>query len=327
LEEKRKEASSKSGSGPRVMIVGNVDSGKSTLARTLLNYATRMGWKPTFVDLDVGQNSITIPGCIAAVPMDLPIGVEDTSGFQSKPPLVYFFGYTAPNKNVELYKKLLTNLSVVLDKRNEKIAVAKQSGCIINTGGWIEEKGYDLLIEASIQLKVDLILVLGDERLYSQLKEEKKMVASVQKLPKSGGVVIREKTQRRFARSNAIKEYFYGPKNNLSPHQKVLQFSEITILRVGAHQAPPSALPIGTKRLVDPNLLVRVPPDPSLQHCILAVCHAKDQSTILAENIAGFIFVVTVDMDKKNFTCLSPCQGPLPRGFLLYGSLKWVDID
>jgi len=108
----------------------------------------------------------------------------------------------------------------------------------------------------------------------------------------------------------------------------VLQFSEIFIYRVGAPQAPSSALPIGTKRLVDPNLLVRVNPPPSdLQHCILAVSHAKDMAGLLTENAAGFIFIVAVDTEKKNLTCLSPCPGPLPRNFLLMGSLKWVDVD
>lgn len=41
--------------GPRVMIVGPGDVGKSTLCQLMLNYAVRMGRRPVFVDLDVGQ--------------------------------------------------------------------------------------------------------------------------------------------------------------------------------------------------------------------------------------------------------------------------------
>lgn len=44
------------------------DVGKSTLCKILLNYAVRAGWAPTFVDMDIGQGSITVPGCIAATP-------------------------------------------------------------------------------------------------------------------------------------------------------------------------------------------------------------------------------------------------------------------
>ena len=41
--------------GPVVMIVGPTDSGKTTLCKLLLNYAVRMGRRPVFADLDVGQ--------------------------------------------------------------------------------------------------------------------------------------------------------------------------------------------------------------------------------------------------------------------------------
>jgi hypothetical protein len=44
------------------------DVGKSTLCRILLNYAVRAGWAPTFADMDIGQGSITVPGCVAATP-------------------------------------------------------------------------------------------------------------------------------------------------------------------------------------------------------------------------------------------------------------------
>ena len=48
--------------GPITMIVGPTDVGKSTLCRLLLNYGVRMGRRPVFVDLDVGQGSISLPG-------------------------------------------------------------------------------------------------------------------------------------------------------------------------------------------------------------------------------------------------------------------------
>ena len=41
--------------GPVVMIVGPTDSGKTSLCKLLVNYAVRMGRRPVFVDLDVGQ--------------------------------------------------------------------------------------------------------------------------------------------------------------------------------------------------------------------------------------------------------------------------------
>ena len=39
----------------KVMICGPADVGKSTLCRLLLNFAVRMGRRPVYVDLDLGQ--------------------------------------------------------------------------------------------------------------------------------------------------------------------------------------------------------------------------------------------------------------------------------
>lgn len=50
------------------------DVGKSTLCKILLNYAVRAGWAPTFADMDIGQGSITVPGCIAATPGKIGLG-------------------------------------------------------------------------------------------------------------------------------------------------------------------------------------------------------------------------------------------------------------
>jgi polynucleotide 5'-kinase involved in rRNA processing len=46
------------------MITGLPDVGKSTLSRMLVNWAARLGRTPILVDLDVGQNQISIPGTI-----------------------------------------------------------------------------------------------------------------------------------------------------------------------------------------------------------------------------------------------------------------------
>jgi polyribonucleotide 5'-hydroxyl-kinase len=52
------------------MVVGPSDHGKSTVSQILTAYALRLDRNPIFVDLDVGQPSISIPGTIAAIPLD-----------------------------------------------------------------------------------------------------------------------------------------------------------------------------------------------------------------------------------------------------------------
>ncbi|GFH19630.1 protein CLP1 homolog, partial [Haematococcus lacustris] len=89
--------------------------GKSTVCRLLLNWGVRSGWEPTFVDLDVGgfggarvragQGNITVPGCVAACPVESPLEIEPegASGSSLDLPLVHFFGHTSPGDAPELY--------------------------------------------------------------------------------------------------------------------------------------------------------------------------------------------------------------------------------
>jgi polyribonucleotide 5'-hydroxyl-kinase len=41
--------------GPKVVLVGPTDSGKSSLCKLLLNWSVRKDFQPTFIDLDVGE--------------------------------------------------------------------------------------------------------------------------------------------------------------------------------------------------------------------------------------------------------------------------------
>lgn len=73
--------------GPRLMVTGPVDVGKSTLCRILANYATRQGRAVMFVDLDVGQRTISIPGSIGALFVERPADIVD--GFDQTAAFVY----------------------------------------------------------------------------------------------------------------------------------------------------------------------------------------------------------------------------------------------
>lgn len=64
LECMRNTAEQDNSNGPITMVVGPADVGKSTVCNLLLNYAVRMGRRPIFVDLDVGQGQISVPGSI-----------------------------------------------------------------------------------------------------------------------------------------------------------------------------------------------------------------------------------------------------------------------
>lgn len=153
---------------PNVLLVGPTDSGKSTLCKILLNYAVRAGKSPSYVDLDIGQGSLTVPGCVAACAVEGPLDVEE-GGFPGEPPVVFYYGHTSPSENPSYYRHCVERLAAILDDRNTKDTSAKAAGMIANSMGWVEGLGYELLMHSIDTLKINIILVLGQDRLHSQL--------------------------------------------------------------------------------------------------------------------------------------------------------------
>mmetsp|Transcript_38224 Transcript_38224/g.75242 ORF Transcript_38224/g.75242 Transcript_38224/m.75242 type:complete len:453 (-) Transcript_38224:396-1754(-) len=315
--------------GPRTIIVGPQDSGKSTLTRLLCNYAVRMDWKPLLVDVDCGQNMITIPGAIAAATVDKPFEMDKScmEGLTLQS-LCYFYGHTAPSKAVPLFKTLLERLA---EKVNQKLEAPDNddsvAGLVVNTCGWVEDGGFELLNLLIELFKIDVVLVVGDAKLFSKLKPLESKQKIVAKLNRSTGVVKRDSAYRRRLRNASIREYFYGPGKSLCPHTQYFTFNELRIYRVGGGpQAPSSALPLGSKRLIDPNKLVLVDlAVEQISKCVLAVSFSSSEADLLTENVAGFIFVEAVDVAKQQITCLTPSPGPLPQPYCLTGSIKWID--
>lgn len=116
LQRRRELAAAKRGAGPRVLVCGPVDSGKSTLAQLLTNYALRLGEKPTLVDLDVGQGCLSVPGTLAASPLDMNcISVEET--FILTNPLAYFYGHASPSENAPLFRLQVEQLAAAIKRR------------------------------------------------------------------------------------------------------------------------------------------------------------------------------------------------------------------
>lgn len=111
LEQFRQEAEERDKRGPVVMVVGPMDVGKSTLCRILLNYAVRVGRRPLYADLDVGQGAISIAGNIATILIERPASIEE--GFAKTAPLVYHFGHKSPGGNSVLYNSVVSKMAQV----------------------------------------------------------------------------------------------------------------------------------------------------------------------------------------------------------------------
>jgi polyribonucleotide 5'-hydroxyl-kinase len=116
LEARREEAKATGIAGPRVLVVGPTDSGKSSLCRILCAYACRVGRAPTFVDVDIGQGEVSVPGTVAATPLDrLCLSIEE--GYVNTTPLVYYFGHVTPSDSVPVYRNCVQRLADTVTRR------------------------------------------------------------------------------------------------------------------------------------------------------------------------------------------------------------------
>ncbi|CAG7838440.1 unnamed protein product [Allacma fusca] len=332
LETLRRSADADGKRGPIVLVVGAQDVGKTTLCRIIINYAVRLGRRPIYVDLDVGQGSISVPGTIGAMLIERPASIED-NGFVQQAPLAYFLGHKSPQNNIPLYNTLISKLAEVVHERMESNRKAKSSGVIINTCGWVKADGYKSITHIAQAFEVDVVLVLDQERLYNDLSRDLPSFVKVVFLPKSGGVGDRSVSHRQEARDSRIREYFYGKPGlqPFHPHSFQVKLSEYKIFKIGAPAIPLSCLPLGMKGDETRTKLVAVvnPTAATLLHRLLAISFATDetQQDVIQTNVAGFVCVTDFDQDKGKMTVLSPQPGPLPKTLLLLSEIQFMDAQ
>ncbi|XP_054707176.1 protein CLP1 homolog [Uloborus diversus] len=325
LEQMRVKAEKDDGKGPVVMICGPSDVGKTTLCRILLNYAVRLNRRPVFADLDVELSSISIPGTVAALPVERVADVEE--GFSSTAPLVFHYGHKTPGHNIVLYNTLVSRLAeIILARASEGNRRAGISGCIINTGGWVKGDGYQAIKHAALAFEVDVILVIDQERLFNELDRDMPKFVKVVFVPKSGGVVERSQQTRAETQDNHIRQYFYGKKTHLYPHSFDVKFSDIKVYKIGAPTLPDSCMPLGMKAEDNRTKLVPVQNGQNLLHHVLSVSFAETvEEDVITTNVAGFICVTNVDLERQAITVLAPQPRPLPKTVLLMGDIQFMD--
>lgn len=290
IEQMRVKAEERGTKGPITLVVGPSDVGKSTLCRILINYAVRLGHRPIFVDLDVGQGVISVPGTVCSLLIERPASIEE--GFSQLAPLVVHFGHKGPDFNNELYKICATTLADITTERLKEDKRTMASGIVINSCGWVKGQGYQHLLHAAKTFKAGIILVLDQERLYNELLRDVDSSVKVVFLPKSGGVVERSQQNRAESRDFRIREYFYGLRSPLYPHSIDVKWSDMKVYKIGAPSLPDSCMPLGMKAADNMIKLWPIPPGPALLHHLLALSFAETvEQDVLKKNVYGFVCV------------------------------------
>eukprot|EP00668_Euglena_longa_P000470 GGOE01000592.1.p1 GENE.GGOE01000592.1~~GGOE01000592.1.p1 ORF type:complete len:444 (-),score=126.50 GGOE01000592.1:233-1564(-) len=347
LEEMRNAAKRTHGRGPRVMVCGPQNSGKSSLCRLLMNYAARQDRCFLYADLDPVQNDI-VPGCVAAVAVVQPISIEDK--FSLLAPLGYFVGETDCTANAEVYGRMVSNLAKDVLQRaltpgNDEL---KYGGVVVNTSGLVAEKNVDLLVRAIKDFDVDVVYIMDDEKLTAALHSRFKpqgglssvmtnpngTALHLEKVVKSGGVVTRSQEVRKQEIGWLIKEYFYGSRCQiggmvLNPHRSTVSFDAVQVVRIGGHRVQSYLLPAGAKSQVDPCQPVKVDPTEQLQHRLAGLSFARTEDELISSNVLGLVWIQSVDVAQRRLTLLLPSPAPsadqLPGRFIVVGNMVWLD--
>eukprot|EP01065_Artemidia_motanka_P029913 TRINITY_DN35977_c0_g1_i1.p1 TRINITY_DN35977_c0_g1~~TRINITY_DN35977_c0_g1_i1.p1 ORF type:complete len:471 (+),score=170.61 TRINITY_DN35977_c0_g1_i1:80-1414(+) len=312
-------------SGPRVLICGPPDTGKATIARLLVNYAARLNWDLTYVDLNVANNSIAVPGCVAAVPVDLPVPIDE--GFSAFPAITYYYGDTKlEGGNEQLYSELVGKLAADVAERAEANDRAAQGGVVVKAmacGGG--KQSIKLLMQIARAFRITTVLVTGDDRLYAQLRRDLDTTqlgsaASLQggnwgkkpsatELPKSGGCVSRSEAARVHEHNQSLEIYFRGWEH-MRLHSSIFRtsWSKVSIVRVGA--ALPTRmdglLPVDGTSALNPLEATPVTPSKELEDCVLALSQSETVEGVALAPVYGFARVVAVSLEKEEIDLLIP---------------------
>ncbi|PYH91779.1 hypothetical protein BO71DRAFT_384906 [Aspergillus ellipticus CBS 707.79] len=236
LESMRQEAKATGKDGPRVLILGSEDAGKSSLAKILTAYATKVGRQPIVVNLDPTEGMLSVPGTLTATAFRSMIDVEE--GWGSSPmsgpsavpvklPLVYFYPMQNPlEADGSVYRSVVSRLALSVTGRMAEDEDSRETGIIVDTPGILSQSkagNVEMINHIVTEFAITTILVIGSERLYSMMMKnfDNKPTASasaaasderisVVKLSKSGGCVDRDTAFMRAVSESQIRTYFFG---------------------------------------------------------------------------------------------------------------------
>ncbi|KAF2708903.1 pre-mRNA cleavage complex II protein-like protein Clp1 [Pleomassaria siparia CBS 279.74] len=346
LEELREKSLHSRDHGPRVLIVGPENVGKTSLAKILTSYAVKSGRQPMVVNLDPRQGMLSAPGSLSAAAFSSILDIED--GWGSSPisgpspvpvkmPLVYHYGLGNPEEG-KLFRPLVTRMALAVTSRLEGDTESRQAGFIIDSPGAISQgKGgvYENIEHIISEFSVNILFVIGSERLYSDLTRiysnsnyNADEPVAVVRLDKSGGCVDRDETYMKQFRQAQIRSYFFGHKgdNALGPNSQMADFDDLSIFRVIDGSNGHADFRPGDDDDVygyGTTIYERVTPSSMIQNSLLAITTASandKHETIRDSSVRGYIYVADVDDVKKKVRLLSPQPGHTPPNAMILGS-------
>jgi polynucleotide 5'-hydroxyl-kinase GRC3/NOL9 len=138
-----------------IMLVGDTDTGKSTLAIYLANMAIRMGFVPSVIDGDIGQGDLAPPTAIGAAVLSKQVVDLRDVDFNNNTHLFEFIGSLSPAGFEGLIAKKLRSM---LDRTRPLADI-----CIVNTDGYVRDGGVQYKEMIAEELQPDIVICLSND--------------------------------------------------------------------------------------------------------------------------------------------------------------------
>lgn len=180
-----------------IAVVGESDSGKTSLAVFLANYYLNFHGEVGIVDGDPGQNDLGIPGTVSAGVVNK--GLSDLS--QVRPEIIEFVGLTAPEAGVE-------DLNEAITKTVRKLKEKGLGKIVLNTDGWVDSKGLRHKAELIRRVKPSFIVSLLEGEQASTFVRELDPSMKMIQVEKSPYVKRRSRIHRRLLRTQNYMKHF-----------------------------------------------------------------------------------------------------------------------
>lgn len=185
-----------------VLLVGGLDTGKSTLARALLEAALAAGRACAFLDADVGQKTVGPP---ATVTLKMLRGPEDLEpDVLARQDALWFVGSTSPEGHLLQVVSAVARLYAMARERDADLVVVDTSGLISGVHGQV------LKYHKVELLQPDLVVGLqrGEELLPLLGVIQRFFATQVVPLGVPPGVVPTSVERRAENRERAMARYF-----------------------------------------------------------------------------------------------------------------------
>jgi len=189
-----------------VMVMGGVDSGKTSFCAYLANRALREKRSVAMVDADLGQSDVGPPSTIGYCRLNRPVVDPFEVGAES----ICFIGVTSPSGAVSKVVEGILGMKERALKRGVGVL-------IVNTDGWIEgEDAVRYKVALAKQIKPDLVIGIQEK---SELTFLLGALIETQNLAVESPPAVRkrDREERKLLRELGYKKYLKGARSESFP--------------------------------------------------------------------------------------------------------------